>query len=269
MRAGALLLILALGLPSVASASPREFNKLVKQAERLYEAGKYKESAERLIEAYAYQPHPRIIYNIARAYDQAGELDLALEYYQRYVNSSEGTDPTLLKRSALSIDRIRALVEAQQKARQQDAEQQAKLEAEAREAQERAAREEEAKRRAEQELRARERAQAEAAASAHKRNRILSFVLGGVAVAGLGTGTFFGVQANAAKGQFTAAETVETKQQLEGRTRSNALIADVGFGTGVVAAVVAVLLYPKGEPEKQKSTVMVPVPGGAGLQVRF
>lgn len=268
MRVASLLLVFALAFPAEALANPREFKKLVNQAERLYEAGKYKQSAERLIEAYAYQPHPRLIYNIARAYDQAGELQLSLEYYQRYVKSQEGTDPTLLKRSALSIDRLNALIHKQQKSKAEDAEQQKKLEEEARAAKERAEQESEAKLRAEAQLRQQEKAAAESRTKARSRNRIISYVLGGVAVAGLGTGTFFGLGANASKERFTAAETIPSKQTFEQETRSKALLADVGFGVGIAAAITAIVLYPKGPDEPEKA-VLVPAPGGAGVAVSF
>lgn len=270
MRFAPVVLAIALAVPVTALASKAEFNKLVKQAERLYEAGKYKDSAEALIEAYAYDPNPRLIYNIARAYDQAGELELSLEYYQRYMASREGTDSTLLKRSALAIDRVRGLIAQRDEVQKKQAEEQARVEAEAKAARERAASEAAAKEKAEKELRQREKASAEARASSTRISRIAAFALGGVAIAGLGTGTVFGLQANGSKGRFTAAESVEAKQQLEGQTRTQAMIADAGFGVGVVAAIVAVILYPKGgDDAASTSAVLVPHAGGAGVEVRF
>lgn len=270
MRLARVLAVLTLVVPLVATAANSNFNRLVKEAERLYEAGKYKNSAERLIEAYAYSPHPRIIYNIARAYDQAGELDLALEYYQRYVGSKEGTDPTLLKRSALSIDRVRGLIAQRDAEQKKQAEEQARVEAEAKAAREKAERETAAKKQAEEELRAREIASAKARASARSTSRIAAYALGGVAVAGLATGTIMGLQANSTKGRFTQAETVADKERFAGQTKTNALIADAGFGIGVAAAIAAVLLYPKGdEPHDGPRALLVPHPGGAGLEVSF
>lgn len=268
MRTALCVVLVASLLPfgAFAASNPREFNRLVKQAERLYEAGKYQEAAERLIEAYVYQPHPRLIYNIARAYDQAGELTLSLEYYQRYLSSKEGADPMLLKRSALSIDRIRGLM----RQREQASEEKERLSEQATLAQKRAAEEAEAKRRAEEALRQREVAAAEARKKARSRNRILAFGLGGVALAGLGTGTVFGLQANGSKAQFTGAQTVDDKLAFQKQTQGQALVADIGFGAGVVAALAAVLLYPKGpEPETETSVTFVPRAGGAGLEVSF
>ncbi|MGA9524723.1 MAG: hypothetical protein WBV82_24910 [Myxococcaceae bacterium] len=271
MRLGLALILLLLAVPpeAIARTHPR-FTQLVKQAERLYSTGKYKDSAEKLIEAYVYDPHPRLIYNIARAYDQAGELELALEFYQRYVKSREGTDPTLLKRSALSIDRVRELMKRREETKQREAQ----LSAEAKAAEERAAREAEAKRRAEGELRLREAATAEEQVKARGRARIAAYTLGGVAVAGLGTGAIFGLQSNGSRNQFRDAKTVAAKSELEARTRQQALIADIGFGVGLVAAVTAVILYPKGPDEAavKSSTEVVSVlvgPNSAGLEVKF
>src|SRR5947209_1819516 len=119
-----LLLILGTTAASAAHGATRRerTTALIREGERLYQSGQYKQAAETLIKAQALEPDPRLVYNIARAYDQAGELDLALDYYQRYVNSTEGTDPTLLKRSALSIERLRGLLareEQSQKAREE------------------------------------------------------------------------------------------------------------------------------------------------------
>ncbi len=271
MRLGLALILLLLAIPpeAIARTHPR-FTQLVKQAQRLYSTGKYKDSAEKLIEAYVYDPHPRLIYNIARAYDQAGELELALEYYQRYVKSNEGTDPMLLKRSALSIDRVRELT----KRREETTRREAQLTAEAKAADERAAREAEAKHRAEEELRLRETAAAEARVKSRGHARIAAYTLGGVAIAGLGTGALFGLQSNGSKDQFRDARTAAEKRESEARTRQQALIADIGFGVGLVAAVTAVVLYPKGPDEAavQTSTQVLSFlvgPNSAGVEVKF
>src|SRR4051812_12608315 len=106
-----LALLVLVAMP--AQAARKSVNTLVHEAERLYQQGRYHDAAERLKEAEALSPNPRLVYNIARAYEQAGELNLALQYYQQYVNSPEGTDPTLLKRSSLAIDRLHGLITEQ------------------------------------------------------------------------------------------------------------------------------------------------------------
>src|SRR5687767_7887669 len=42
-----------------------------------------------LLEAYEILPHPNVLYNIARAYAEAGQYESALEYFERYLE----TDP--------------------------------------------------------------------------------------------------------------------------------------------------------------------------------
>ena len=174
------------------------------------------------------------------------------------------------KRSALSIDRVRGLIAQRDAEQKKQAEEQARVEAEAKAAREKAERETAAKKQAEEELRAREIASAKARASARSTSRIAAYALGGVAVAGLATGTIMGLQANSTKGRFTQAETVADKERFAGQTKTNALIADAGFGIGVAAAIAAVLLYPKGdEPHDGPRALLVPHPGGAGLEVSF
>ncbi len=265
---------LALGQSSSQSQSNRaQLNRLVKEAEGHYSAGRYKKSAETLIEAYIYGPHPRLIYNIGRAYDQANELELALEYYQRYVTSPEGTDPTLLKRAALSIDRLRGLIAQRDETQKREAEEQARLAAEARAAREQAEQDALAKQRAEEQLRDQAVQAREERTRARARSRTLAFAAGGVAVAGLGTGTIFGLSANSTKARFREAGNVDEKQTLQGQTRTRALVADAGFVVGAAAAVAAVLLYPKGPEEPAVRTRMevavFPTLNGAGMEVRF
>jgi tetratricopeptide (TPR) repeat protein len=253
--------------PFTAEASRARIDQLVKDAQRHYQAGRYLESAEASKQAFALQPNAQHLYNIARAYDQANELDQALDYYQRYIDSPGGTDPTLLKRAALSMDRLRGLVAQRDEAQKREAEEQARLAQKAQAERERADQEAEAKARAEQALEAQQQAAAEARARARARNRTLALVAGGVAVAGLGTGTGFGLSARSARSAFDGADTVAQKQTFEDQTRFRSRVADASFGVGVVAAVVAVLLYPRSEAEPGTSVDVGP--GGASVQVRF
>ena len=53
-------------------------------------AGKYEDGITELKVAYTLLPHPNVLYNIARAYAEAGELDEAVSYFRRYI---EGNPP--------------------------------------------------------------------------------------------------------------------------------------------------------------------------------
>ena len=249
-------------------------DKLVKEAEKLYQAGKYLEAAEALKKAYDDKPHPNLIYNIARAYEQAGDIRGALEYYQRYIASKEGTDSALLKKSALAVDRLKALVEKDEAAKKE----RLKLEEEVKRIRERAAEEQRLAKEAEekrQQEEARAAAQREADAEAAQRSRsgsrTISYIAGGAAVVGLGAGIFFGLGANAAKARFTAAETVADKQAAQAQTRSNALFADIGYGLAAAGGATAVIFFLRGreEPPAKTSWRILAGPGAAALEVRF
>ncbi|MDQ3262099.1 MAG: tetratricopeptide repeat protein [Myxococcota bacterium] len=272
---------LALGLlmcPFVAlSASrvdQRQAAALVKKAGGLYEAGRYLDAAQTLEKAQAIDPHPRILYNIARAYDQAGELKQALEHYQRYIGSTGGTDPTLLKRSSLAVDRLRGLVAQQEEARLRAQAEQQRLEEEARASQLRAEAEAQAKRDAEQLADRGSRERLLAAQQGHDRAQLAAWITAGAGVVALGTGGFFGIQAYqtglAEGGPFRQAEGVEGltgKLHYADQAKQQALIADIAYGVGVVAAVSSVLLWPKSS-RPQLANFMVG-PTGAMVEVKF
>jgi tetratricopeptide (TPR) repeat protein len=259
MGAGRLALLTLWFCASTATAAqPAAQAQLIRDGERLYGAGKYQEAAQLLLKAYALGPDPRLAFDIARAWDQAGELAKALEYYQRYV-SAEGTDAAVLKRSLLSIDRIKALLAKEEQARQaREVEQKRLAETEAA----RKTAQEEADRSAAK-LRAQE--QAEAAARARGRSKVAFWAVGGTAVAAAATGGMFGYLADHTYQQFHNATTVPAKLSLESDAKRDAAVADVCFAVGLVGAGAAFFLYPR-----DSSAVTVSVgPGGASVEAHF
>ena len=261
------LLVLVAAIP--AQAARKSVPTLVREAERLYQRGRYTEAAEKLKEAESISPNPRLVYNIARAYDQAGALDLALQYYQQYVNSPEGTDPTLLKRSSLAIDRLHGLIAERDARRKQAEAEQEKLKAQADEARTREQAQAEAAERARQEQEAQAQAVAEARAHSEARAKTASYVLGGVGVVGLGVGIACGLSSRSAKNDFTNATTVEQKQSFETTAQHRALYADLGFGVAIASAVSAYLLWPKGAAHTTLVPTAGPNGGGVALEGSF
>lgn len=280
MRVAVLLLGLAM-FPVVSMAATRaeqrEAANLVKKAGRLYEGGKYLEAAAALEKAQSLDPHPRILYNIARAYDQAGELQKALDNYQRYIGSSEGTDPTLLKRSSLSVDRLRGLLAQQNEARERSEAERARLEQERREAEARAESEARAKRDAEEAAQQRRRERVLGDQVSYDRSKMAAWVTAGVGAVALGTGGFFGFQAYqtgiAADGPFRTASAAgptaddQGKVFYEQQAKQQALIADIAYGVGIVAAVTSVILWPKQDRPQLASFTVGPT--GALVEVKF
>jgi tetratricopeptide (TPR) repeat protein len=272
-KCGAFLALLVALAPVSAIAASAQFRKLVKQAGQLYQSGKYADAAELLKQANDLEPNPRLLYNIARAYDQAGSLKEAADFYERYVGSTEGTDPQLLKRSALALERVRRLLQKddEDKKRQEAEKQRVEAEhqkaaAEAREAQERAAAETAAARKAQEEAEARNRENMRAQVVTRSRRRVVAFVTGGVGIAAAGVGVGFGIGANNAYSQFHAASTGAAKDTLASKTRNDALFADIGYGVGAALLVTAIIVYPKGS---DPTLAFAPTLNGAVLVGRF
>jgi tetratricopeptide (TPR) repeat protein len=271
----AFVLSAALALtPPVALAqrgAARNPTALIREGERLYQAGKYRESAEALKKAHELSPNPKLIYNIAVALENAGDLREALSYFQQYVGNTEGTDPTLLKRSARGIDRLQVLIKKEEQAQAAADVERQKLQAEADEARRRAEEEQLAARRAEEENRRQQQAELARALKSYQRQRIAAFAVGGVAVAGVGAGVLFGMQARSAREEFDTARNAVDKQDRADATKSKALLADIGFGVGLAGAITAIILYPKEGPpvEGEVRVTLAPRGAGAGMEVSF
>jgi tetratricopeptide (TPR) repeat protein len=78
-----------------------------------YEGGDYAEAAEAFRRAFELQPDPVLGYNAARSYENAGELERALDHY-RATLALEPDDAALAQRcreAVTRIDRIRARLE--------------------------------------------------------------------------------------------------------------------------------------------------------------
>ncbi len=246
------------------AANPKA-TSLAKDAERLYGNGQYKDAAKLLDEAIKIEPIPKFTYNLARCYDQAGELQAALDAYRRYVSlPTTDTEPELVKRSNLSMDRLRGLLAKQEAdGRIRDAEKE-RLEREAREAQQRAEAEAERARRQKAQFDAKEKEKVEVQQTKANGRKIAAFVVGGVGLASLGVGIAFGLLSNGSKQAFRIAAVVEDKRARQADTVSQALIADVTLAVGLAAAITALILYPKGDPQAEVSFLPLPS-GGLGL----
>lgn len=246
------------GAPALA-ANPRA-QALIKEGDRLYKENKYLEAAAALKDAYALEPNPTLLYNIARALDQAGELQQALDQYRTFVGL-EGADPALVKKANLAMDRLRTLVaRAEADQRLQEAERK-RLEGDAQKERSRAQSEAEKAKLQREQFEAEKRAAEESANKKSSGRKIAAFAVGGAAIVGLGVGIGFGVAANSSKSAFTRAETVADKQRLESETRTRALVADVSLGLSLAAAIAAVVVYPGSSSGPQVS--VVPISGGA------
>jgi len=85
-RLGPLLLAGLLLWPALSLADPRiEARRHFRNGMSLISSGDFDRGIAELREAYAIKPHPNVLYNIARAYLDAGNVAEAQEYYRRYL----------------------------------------------------------------------------------------------------------------------------------------------------------------------------------------
>jgi tetratricopeptide (TPR) repeat protein len=281
MRLQRLAAVMALGLSLAALGAgprPRRATELVRDAERLYSQAKYKEAAELLKKAYEIEPEPKILYNTARALDQAGDLPSALEYYRQYIASNE-TDPTLLKRATLSIERLRTLINKQEQQQTQADVARKKLEDETAVAQAKAADEQQRMQAERVASEQRRKVEAQRDIDNYRSSRTWAIASGATALVAAGSGVVLGLKALEAHTAFTSAGTQAEKDTLKSVTQQRSIYADASYGVGLALAVTAFFLFPKGPEPSPSEAVPAPSPkpsarflvgpGSAGIEVTF
>jgi len=102
--------------PSVALAAPvaaavvteapqEEVDAIVAQAVEKFQAKEYDEAAALFEQAYELSPEPNYLFNIGRVYEQAGNLEKAVEFYARFVKEPE----VELGAREVALERLRVL----------------------------------------------------------------------------------------------------------------------------------------------------------------
>lgn len=121
-RAGlGVLLLTSLASPSLYANDRVEARKYFQAGMALIQARQFDEGIALLGKAYQLAPHPSVLYNIGRAYLDAGRFEEALSYLERYVESDppDRGEVELLVTS-LKAKREQARLEALEQAREQE-----------------------------------------------------------------------------------------------------------------------------------------------------
>jgi tetratricopeptide (TPR) repeat protein len=71
--------------PTPAKSNQAQAADLFKKSVDAYRRGAFKEAIDLLNEAYALDPQPVLLYNLARAHEGLGDLDLAISTYEKYL----------------------------------------------------------------------------------------------------------------------------------------------------------------------------------------
>lgn len=113
-------LLLLRSTPALADARTEARSHFKKGMESIT-AGKYEDGIVELQKAYQLVPHPNVLYNIARAYAEAGDLDEAVVYFRKYL---EGNPPDK-DEAAQILKNLEARIKRQQQAAREAAQAQA------------------------------------------------------------------------------------------------------------------------------------------------
>jgi len=84
-RALVFTIIVALSYATPAQADPAAAKEHFDKASAAYREGRYAEAVDAFLKAYEHDPAPDLIYNVAQAYEKAGELPNALRSYRQYL----------------------------------------------------------------------------------------------------------------------------------------------------------------------------------------
>ena len=209
----------------VASAQPSARERVLalsrKSAEE-YRAGRFAEAVKLLREAYAIDPDPTLLYNLARAYEGLGDLPAALEAYRAYLAAAP---PGIADRAAIET-RV-ATLESQIRDRE-------RLERER-------ALERQARQRAERDAARARRARSQEARP--RRAGLAPWIVAGVGVSGLGAGAVMGLLARDRHADAEDAPSQAEAAELQSDATSFARLANVfAIGGAVVTAAGVVWL---------------------------
>ena len=240
----------AVSAPDTTSPFREKVDQLNAEAVEKFKAKQYDEAAALFEQAYDLQPEPNYLFNIGRIYEESGNLEKSVEYYERFVK--EPGVPLESREKGLERLRVlRAILEETAPEPEPESEVEPEPEPETKPDPE-------------------PRLEPPPAEPKPSKLRIAGYALLGVGGAALvGGGVLGGLalgRANALEGQHTYEERDETASS--GRTM--ALTADIMFGVGgaiAAAGLVMVLVSLQKKPKASARAALAPwaSPRGTGL----
>src|SRR5262245_35190742 len=92
--------------PAPAPASTTSVAQLNEEGAALYAVRDYRRAIEKFIQAYAVDADPNLLFNIARCYEELGEIDAAIEKYETFLKTP-GADTRGRQRARESLTALR------------------------------------------------------------------------------------------------------------------------------------------------------------------
>jgi tetratricopeptide repeat protein len=93
--------------PQFSGTASSSLEQLNEEGASLYAAHDYRRAIEKFIQAYAIEPDPNLLFNIARCYEELGEAEAAIEKYEAFLKTP-GADPRGQTRARESLAALRA-----------------------------------------------------------------------------------------------------------------------------------------------------------------
>ena len=241
---------------TLAAAANPKATALARQAEDQYKDANFELAAQSLQAAYDLEPKAHFLFNLARALEQDGQTRLAIDTYRRYLAlPADETEPELVARAKTTIAvRTQRQPAVKTKAspgrvatptKSGSAKTRSKAEPES---------------------------EAETVAvlpTAGPSPKLPGLLVTGVSAAAFAVGVTFGLLATGSRTSFDQAQTQQAKSGFERTVRTQALIADICFGAGAVAAVTAVILLLKSDDGVGVAFALVAQGGLFALGWRF
>lgn len=248
-----------------------EVERLANEAVNAYKGADYKRAVELLQKAYEIRQVPALLYNMAKAYDKLGDIEHAYDTYHLYADSA-AADPKLKARAEA---RVAVLAEAKRKKKAEERAQEQPPQP----AQQQQTQQQQAPQTGNLEPTLRPPpTPEEQRAVAHeqflltkRRDRLVTYVLGGTTVAFLAVAVGLSADALVRENRFHATNAPDQKSQLESEAKIRANAAD---GFWAVTAVTAGLTgyfawraFLRKEPEQSRPLALVPMlsPSGGGI----
>jgi tetratricopeptide (TPR) repeat protein len=91
---------------NAAASSPTSVAQLNEEGAALYAARDYRRAIEKFIQAYAVDTDPNLLFNIARCYEELGDVDAAIEKYETFLKTP-GADTRGRQRARESLAALR------------------------------------------------------------------------------------------------------------------------------------------------------------------
>lgn len=258
------LLILCLLLLSVGAApmnaaaqddTVAKLEQLNAQAREKYKSRDYAGAISLFKEAYEIEPVPNLLYNIAKCHEKLKQWDDAINYYNEFVVSPD-VDPKVRKETLAHVEELKKIKALEQQANTPD---------DKKDPDDKKGNVVEPKPEA-------------------GPDRTGAYIALGAGAALIGTGVAFGLMANSQQSTFDSATSSDDRKAARDSGTTYAMIADVGYGLGVIGLGVGAYFWLTAEDktetapqstsgEKASSTIISPwfnaQGGGLLWQARF